>query len=259
MAEESIARIKALWEDRALNLGFSEGTVTHPDINQRFLENEVLLQRIPLGQRVLDVGCGNGFSTAIFSKYSAHVVGIDYSSAMIERAKREYGHLDNVTFETQDVMNLRFPAETFDVAISQRCLINLPTWEMQQKAIINIANVLKPGGYFFFQEGSRQGREKLNQVREMLGLGRMGSVAYNLDFDEEKIWPFIQQYFQVVEIRRFGIYDLVSRVVHPLVVSPAEPEYDAKINDVAWHISAKIAGLDDLSREFSATLRRLDE
>jgi SAM-dependent methyltransferase len=258
MALDAIDSIKTFWEDRARNREFGEDIVTHPDFNQRLLEVEVLEQYLPRGQSILDIGCGNGFSTAIFAKYAAHVVGIDYSPAMIERAKHQFGHLSNVDFELKDVANLEFSPKSFDVVISQRCLINLPTWEAQQKAISDIASVLRTGGYFFLQEGTQQGRERLNQVREMLGLKRMPDVPYNLDFDEEQLWPFVHRYFGIVEVRRFGIYDLVSRVVHPLLVSPLEPKYNAEINRIARQVSSKLPGLDELSREFSAFLRRLD-
>ena len=86
----------------------------------------------------------------------------------------------------------------------------------------------------------------------------MPPVPFNLDFDEEELWPFVREHFHVVEVRRFGLYDLISRVVHPLLVSPADPEYDSKINEVARDVSAKLRGMDELSREFSALLRRLD-
>jgi len=221
------------------------------------LENEVLIQDLPRGKRILDVGCGNGFSTAEFAKYAKDIIAIDYSSAMIERAKAEYGHVSNVRFEVRDILQLDFPSNSFDVAISQRCLINLPDWETQQKALMTIANVVKPGGYFFLQEGSKNGREKLNQVRESFGLSRMPAVSFNVDFDEKQLWPFIRRHFEIVKLKYFGLYDLVSRIVHPLLVSPEEPKYESKINEIASRISAKLHGADELSREFSACLRRL--
>jgi len=257
MPEDAVAHIKAFWDDRAVNKDLTGATVTLPDRNQRTLEIDILLQYLPTNQKILDVGCGNGFSSAVFARYAAQVVGIDYSSAMIERARLEYGQISNVEFQTQDVLNLDFQAAIFDVAISQRCLINLSSWKDQQKAIANITRVLKPRGYFFLQEGSQQGRERLNQVRQMMGLTRMPPVAYNLDFDENLLWPFLRQHFEIVDIRRFGLYDLVARVVHPLLVSPAEPQYDAKINDIARQLAAKMDDMGDLSREFSAVLRRL--
>jgi hypothetical protein len=84
----------------------------------------------------------------------------------------------------------------------------------------------------------------------------MPPVSFNLDFDEEQLWPFLRQHFEVVHVRRFGLYDLISRVVHPLLVSPEEPKYNVRINDVARQVAAKMEGMDGLSREFSAILRR---
>ncbi|MBI5602438.1 MAG: class I SAM-dependent methyltransferase [Deltaproteobacteria bacterium] len=255
---DPIGKIKKFWDDRALNDDLSEDLLTHRDKNQRMLEIETLSSHLPYNQHILDIGCGNGFSTALFSKQAQKIVGLDYSGAMIERAKNNFGHLPNIEFKVQDVLNLDFPECHFDVVISQRCLINLGTWENQQKALLNIKKVLKPGGFFLLQEGTRQGREKLNQTREIFGLDRMPEVSFNLDFDEDKLWPFIRQHFDIVEIRRFGLYDLISRVVHPLLVSPAKPEYDAEINKIARRLS-RLRGMEELSREFSAFLRRLDE
>ena len=256
MSSNPIPAVKAFWETQALKHELPEDLITHRDRNQRLLEIEVLSKYLPSGKRILDVGCGNGFSTAVFAKCAAEIVGIDYSPAMIERAHANFGQLSNIHFEVQDLLSLNLPPSSFDVVISQRCLINLGTWENQQKAISNIATVLKPAGYFFLQEGTKQGRARLDETRELLGLNRMPSVAFNLDFDEETLWPYIRQYFDVVEVRRFGLYDLISRVIHPLLVSPAEPQYDAKINGVACRLAAELRGMDDLSREFSAFLRR---
>jgi SAM-dependent methyltransferase len=175
---------------------------------------------------------------------------------MIRRAQEKYGSLGNVNFQVEDVISLPFDKESFDVVISQRCLINLTSWLDQMKAIHQIHRVVKPGGFFILQEGSRQGRECLNQAREMLGLMRMPTVEYNLDFDEETLWPFLRELFDIVDVRRFGLYDLISRVVHPLQVSPEEPKYDAKINEVAAKVCARMHGAEPMAREFSAVMRR---
>jgi len=109
------------------------------------------------------------------------------------------------------------------------------------------------------QEGSRQGREGLNKLREQLGLPRMPAVSFNNDFDEEKLWPGINEYFDIVEIRRFGLYDLISRVLHPLLIQPAEPQYLAEINRIAGKIAGTLRGADEVAREFHAFLRRKDD
>ncbi len=227
-----------------------------PDRNQRLLEIDEALRRIPSGQRILDVGCGNGYSTAIFAKQAERVVAIDYSEAMIARAKREYGDIKNITFEVRDILSpLPYPAKSFDVAVAQRCLINLATWEDQQKAIEHIERMIKPSGYFVMQEGTRQGRERLNQLREQLGLPRMPDVPFNSDLDESMLWPFLRRHFEIVQVRRYGLYDLIARVVHPLLVAPAQPDYEAKINDVARQVAAASDAAGEVSRWFTAFLR----
>lgn len=249
-------RIKDYWENRASDTESDEAIITLPDRNQRALEISVVLKYLSRHQDVLDIGCGNGFSTNVFSSVSRRVIGIDYSEKMIDRARSVYGGIGNISFMVRDVLDLNSIEETFDVAISQRCLINIPSWELQQRAILNIAGILKPGGVFLLQEGSLQGRENLNQTRQIFGLERMPIVDYNLDFDEGKLWPFVRQHFDIIDIRRFGHYDFISRVIHPLMVSPEQPRYDSKINEIGALISEQLRGMDQVSRQFLAILRR---
>jgi hypothetical protein len=84
----------------------------------------------------------------------------------------------------------------------------------------------------------------------------MPPVAFNLDFDEDKLWPFVRRFFDIAKVRRLGLYDLISRVVHPLLIGPQEPQYDAPINQVAARVGAMLEGADDVAREFSAVLVR---
>ncbi|TMF54263.1 MAG: class I SAM-dependent methyltransferase [Chloroflexi bacterium] len=252
----SIERIKETWDGRAKDDRLQGTYVTMADRNQRMLEIDEALRYITPGKLVLDVGCGNGYSTAIFAKQAEVILAIDYSEAMIERAKREYGAIPNITFEVQDILKpLPYVEKHFDVAIAQRCLINLATWENQQRAIEHIARVIKPGGYFVMQEGTRQGREGLNQLREKMGLPRMPEVEFNSDLDETTLWPFLERHFEIVEVRRYGLYDLIARVVHPLLVAPAQPDYEAKINDVARRIAGAADDAGEVSRWFTAFLR----
>lgn len=79
------------------------------------LSEELLAQWIPSGGSVLDIGCGTGRWCRIAARHAARVVGIDYSAASIEAARRmatpahvEY-RIGDLTKDLRD--------ERFDVAL----------------------------------------------------------------------------------------------------------------------------------------------
>lgn len=255
------AKVKNFWDSRAAEK-LAAYEVTHGDIWQRWLEIEMICRYLKKTERVLDIGCGNGYSTRIFADFSKQVIGIDYSEAMIERArgesfseKKRKGAIPE--FHNCNILDLT-PEHFgfFDTAISERCLINLRSFEEQKQAIINIASVLKHGGHYIFIEGCGDGRAKLNDMRQKVGLSVMPTVWHNIDFAETETLNFFKQYFVVEDRQYFGIYDFLSRVVHPLLVAPKEPRYDARINEIAAHLSLICQELKDLSRVFFILLRR---
>lgn len=257
--DERTAAVKAHWDRLAADASLADDRVTHRDRYQRLLEIDLLLDHVPPGARVLDVGCGNGFSSARIAAQAREVLAVDYSQNMIDRARREHGTVPNLRFERRDVLALGVEPGSFDIVVAQRCLINLTSWEAQQRAIGEIAAAVRPGGLFLMQEGTRQGRRRLGELRQALGLPGLPAVPFNLDFDEEMLWPFLARDFTVLQVRRLGAYDLVSRVVHPLLVAPEEPSYLAAINEIAYRVAREVDYAAPIAREFMAVLRRRDE
>jgi SAM-dependent methyltransferase len=70
------------------------------------------------GERVLDIGAGTAHLTDAIARAGAHVVGIDASAEMIERARAQYPHLD---LRVVDARDLPFEGE-FDAAFSNATL-----------------------------------------------------------------------------------------------------------------------------------------
>jgi ubiquinone/menaquinone biosynthesis C-methylase UbiE len=70
------------------------------------------------GKSVLDAGCGTGIFSIIFARNgAAQVTGIDISEGSLETAKAlkaKFG-LDNASFQKQDMLNLPFDDESFDI------------------------------------------------------------------------------------------------------------------------------------------------
>lgn len=251
------SEVKEFWEKRALEHGASQ-TATHKDIFQRELEIASISNYLRAGDRVLDIGCGNGFSTRQFAGKVGRIVGMDYSEAMIAEARSQDAP-SNVEFERADVLGLN-PATLglFDAAVTERCLINLDSWESQQTAVRNIHSVLKPGGRFIFCEGSSGGRAGLNRLRTSLGLPAMPTVWHNIDFDRNKTLDLMSDLFTVEDEISFGLYDLIARIVHPMLAAPSEPHYDALVNQIAKDINLRAQGMSDISRVLFLVLRKKD-
>ena len=73
-------------------------------------------------QKIVDIGCGPGNSTAVLKEIftDAHIIGIDNSSNMIERASFEHPEL---TFELSDASQL---TDKYDLIFSNACLQWIP-------------------------------------------------------------------------------------------------------------------------------------
>lgn len=110
-----------------------------------------------LNPKILDVGCGNGKDTAYLMAKGATVVGIDYSSKMLQEAKR---HVQNGVFYLMDMRNLEFPNNTFDGVWANGCIYHVPKVKLSQ-VLKEVIRVLKPLGIFSFNAkgGTGEGLE----------------------------------------------------------------------------------------------------
>jgi SAM-dependent methyltransferase len=251
--------VKSFWNDRARDPSLDQAQVTHPDTWQRWLEIEAVKPLLANAGRVIDVGCGSGYATKRFAPLVAEIKGVDFSEGMISRALGDSEVPRNASFEVCDVLDLAAAAYgLFDVAITLRCLINLPDWDAQKAALANIAAVVKPKGRYLFVEGCKEGRDGLNRARVGLGLEPMPPVWHNVDFEYARTIDYLSRYYSVLEERSFGLYDLIARVVHPLLVAPEKPKYKAEINEIAAHVALKMQACSDIARVLFLVLERKD-
>jgi ubiquinone/menaquinone biosynthesis C-methylase UbiE len=109
------------------------------------------------GERVLDAGCGRGLALIGCAKKltSGKAVGIDLwaakdlsdnnPDATLANAAAE-GVADRVTVETCDITKLPFAGAAFDAIISMTVIHNIPARADRDRALRELARVLKPGG-----------------------------------------------------------------------------------------------------------------
>ena len=112
---------------------------------------EKLLELKP-GQRILDIGCGNGLTTRRLASSGANVLGIDFASEMIKNARKrtnynqeliEYQVLD----ATDETALLKLGENSFDAALSAMALMDMAEIEPLFKAL---RKIIHPHGYFIF-------------------------------------------------------------------------------------------------------------
>ena len=165
--------ISDYWDKKAKQLK-RDPAATMGDVYLRELEIEAILKHIKKSDNVLDAGCGNGYTTAIAAKKAKSILGIDFSQEMINQSNQIKSSLKkklkNIDFCQMDILNLQFKKNSFDVAISERCLINVQSWQNQKKALLQLKKVLKPKGRLLMIEGTKQGLAGLNKTRKDVGL-----------------------------------------------------------------------------------------
>ena len=98
------------------------------------------------GERILDLGCGDGFLTRRIAESGATVVGVDSSPQMVAAAKEQGSDAHCVNAES-----LPFDQE-FDAVFSNAAL----HWMSDQDAVLRgVRRALKPGGRFVAECGGQ--------------------------------------------------------------------------------------------------------
>ena len=224
------------WNSRAA-LGEVAGTFDFP---LKDLELRLVLDRVPSGASVLDVGCGNGETLMrLVLEKGCSGTGIDFSEKMIESARestKAAGCADRVSFQLGAVPALPAGLGEFDYAISERCLINLDGETAQRQAFLAIMSHVKPGGRYLMIESSIQGLERTNKLRTGLNLERIDPPWHNVFIDENAVATWATEDFVLEEVVPFSsTYHFLSRVVYASLARDKGEElrYDSDINMLA--------------------------
>ena len=127
--------------------------------------------KIKEGDTVIDLGSGAGNDSFVARRYvgdKGKVIGVDFSNAMIERARTNVDKLgfNNIEFRQGDIENLPVGANKADVILSN-CVLNLVP--NKQKVFAEIFRVLKTKGHFSISDIVLDGAlpEKIKSAAEM--------------------------------------------------------------------------------------------
>lgn len=139
---------------------------------------------IEKGDTVIDLGSGAGndcFVARALTGETGHVIGIDMTEAMIEKARINAAKLNftNVEFRLGDIENMPVEDNSADVVISN-CVLNLVP--DKNRAFSEIYRVLKPGAHLSVSDIVLKGElpAKIQQAAEMYA----GCVSGAMQIDE---------------------------------------------------------------------------
>jgi SAM-dependent methyltransferase len=245
------------WNQRAETVAHDH-EVNLMDVFQRELEFDAVEADLRTDMRVLEVGCGNGFSTDRFRKHVRHVDAFDKSTEMVERAKRSFGEKNNRFFQ-DDVLAPKSIESDYDCVICVRVLINLPNTEAQRLAVRNMAGFVRTGGVLLLAEGFTEGFRELTALRDKVGLAPIQPASINHYSSWKELEPTIAKHFQVERTWHLGMYDYLTRVLYPHIVGAANAKHNTNFAEKC-HELARVYNpdaMEPLSRLRGFVLRKL--
>jgi len=172
------------------------------------------------GQLVLDLACGEGYNTRMLARKGAKVTGVDFSTKLLELAKLEEAKEKlGIDYYASDATDLsRFPDNHFDLAT---CFMSLQDIENYEKAISEVARVLKNKGQFVFSIPHPCFEVIVENGNRISAATRyFGAATYPIQWKMERLLkPFkttsfhrtLTEYFDALYTNEF----LVRRLVEP--------------------------------------------
>lgn len=128
--------------------------------------------KIEKDDKILDVGCGEGFYELVISNlYDCNIVAIDNDKKILNMAKKQLGKNKKIKLELQNVKKLPYKSTSFDKIICTEVLEHINEDDVVVKELYR---VLKPGGILAItvpNENYPLLWDPLNKVRGYLGLG----------------------------------------------------------------------------------------
>lgn len=213
-------------------------------------EIALIARRLRPKTKILDAGCGEGEGTLTYASIPGTIVhGADFSETRLLKAQNRLGEMKNVILRHVDFLQEELPLDKdYDFVVSQRFLINLMEWRLQQRVLQTLASVLQPRGRLIILEGSKQGVDELNSFRSLWGLSAIPVKWHNLYLDDVCLIDFMASCgCRLVECDGLGSYFLLTRGIRP--VFDEKLDWDCNFNRLS--ASDELRDLFEMGTRFS--------
>ena len=143
-------------------------------IEERTKYTAVLLEKLPEGADILELGCGSGIPTTQQLAVKFAVTGVDISAKQVELAQQK---VPTAKFIHSDMIQLGFLEGSFDAIAAFYSMIHVPRQE-QADLLCKIRSWLRPGGLLVATMGAHSTEAYFNE-------NFLGKPMYWSNFDSE--------------------------------------------------------------------------
>ena len=165
--------------------------------------------------KVIDLGCGTGSLTKKLSVLDSEVYGCDISSKCIESANKLY---PDINFSVQDIENLSFVDNFFDVAIFSGVLHHFDNFN---KPLMEAKRILKKGGLIFAFDPNINNpffwlfrrkkswfydKEGVTKNEEPLSKKKIKSTLQLCSFNEIKIFGISNMSYKYISSKKLSLF-----------------------------------------------------
>jgi SAM-dependent methyltransferase len=172
------------------------------------------IELLPSHAQVLDLGCAYGRDSVVFVKNNFTVTGIDFSEAMITKARL---NVPEATFIAEDIREMELKENSFDGIWASAVLLHISKQEAKE-VLTKLHSSLKDNGLLF--------------LGMYLGEGE-GAIKDNRYEDADKYYAFYSEKELFVLLKDNGF---------SIVKSVARPKDTYERNDVIELIARKTNG-----------------
>ncbi len=156
------------------------------DLSVRSTWRTLLLGALPPAPaRLADLGCGTGTLSLLLAEEGYRVDGVDFSPAMVERARAKLSGVAQATVTEGDAYEPPLPASSYDAVLCRHVLWAMPD---PATALGRWLDLLLPGGHLVLVEGSWSTGAGLTAARTVDLVTGAGLEPTLTMLDDPELW-----------------------------------------------------------------------
>lgn len=138
-------------------------------------------------KKVLDIACGEGYGTALMSKYAKHVTGIDIDKDTISKASHKY-RSENINFIDGSILNIPVNDSSYDIIT---CFETIEHISNHDKALNELKRILSSNGILVISTPEKKYYSDLNNFK---------NPFHQKELYEKDFIQLLNKYFTYYEI-----------------------------------------------------------